>query len=321
MQALICAGDGRVELAEAPLPQIPDGWARVRVLRAGVCGTDLELARGYKGGYRGILGHEFVGVVESSPADPAWEGARVVGEINVACGACRACRRGDRTHCARRCVLGILDLDGAFATHLALPLANLHRVPAAIPDADAVFAEPLAAAVEILEQVHVRPSWQALVLGDGKLGLLCAQVLHRAGCACTLVGRHPAKLALAAAWGIPALQADGPLPDGADLVVECTGRPEGLALALGLVRPRGTIVLKSTFAGPTTFPATDLAVNEVTLVGSRCGPFAPALRLLATGQVQVAPLLAATYPLAEAGAAFAHAGRPGVLKVQIVCTP
>jgi alcohol dehydrogenase len=220
-------------------------------------------------------------------------------------------------------VLGILNLGGAFATHLALPSANLHRVPDAVSDADAVFTEPLAAAVEILEQVHVRPSSWAVVLGDGKLGLLCAQVLHRTGCACVLVGRHPEKLALATGWGIETLAvAAGESPAlrlaGADLVVECTGRPEGLTTAVAIVRSRGTVVLKSTFHGPATWTPADLVVNEVTLMGSRCGPFAPALRLLATGAVQVAPLLSATYPLAQAEQAFAHAAQPGVLKVQLL---
>src|SRR5690242_12056498 len=171
MRALLCRGAGQVALVDdAPEPAVPEGWARVRVRRAGICHTDLELAHGYKG-FSGVLGHEFVGVVESCPADPAWEGARVVGEINVACGVCAPCRRGDGTHCANRQVLGILHLNGAFATQLALPVANLYRVPDSVSDAEAVFVEPLAAAVEILEQVHVRPSWRALVLGDGKLGL------------------------------------------------------------------------------------------------------------------------------------------------------
>ena len=324
MQALVCRGEGQVALvADAPPPQLPPGWARVRVRRAGICHTDLELARGYKG-YSGILGHEFVGVVEACPDDHSWEGVRVVGEINTACGRCAACRRGAVTHCSQRQVLGILDLPGAFATHLALPAANLHRVPDAVSDADAVFTEPLAAAVEILEQVHVRPSDAVVVLGDGKLGLLCAQVLHRTGASCVLVGRHPAKLALAAAWGLETLRLE---PDesaalqlgGADLVVDCTGRPAGLAEALAIVRPRGTVVLKSTFHGPATWTPADLVVREVTLRGSRCGPFAPALRLLASGGVQVAPLLTATYPLAQAEPAFAHAAQPGVLKVQLVC--
>jgi alcohol dehydrogenase len=325
MRALMSRGAGVVALVEdAPEPDVPAGWARVRVRRAGICHTDLELTRGYKG-FAGILGHEFVGEVEACPSDRTWEGARVVGEINVACGACAPCRRGDTAHCANRRVLGILNLPGAFATHLALPLANLHRVPDAVSDADAVFVEPLAAALEILEGVHVRPSDRVIVLGDGKLGLLCAQALRQTGCDLVLVGRHPAKLALAAGWGIATVEspADGQQPDparaGADLVVDCTGRPAGLAQALALVRARGTVVLKSTFHGPASWTPADLVVNEVTLVGSRCGPFPPALRLLASGQITVAPLLTATYPLSQAEAAFAHAAAPGVLKVQLVC--
>jgi alcohol dehydrogenase len=324
MQALMSRGAGLVALVDdAPEPELPAGWARVRVRRAGICHTDLELARGYKG-FAGVLGHEFVGVVEACPTDPAWEGVRVVGEINVACGTCAPCRRGDTSHCAHRRVLGILDLPGAFATHLALPLANLHRVPDPVSDADAVFVEPLAAALEILEGVHVRPSDRIVVLGDGKLGLLCAQVLRQTGGDLVLVGRHPAKLGLAAGWGIatvaaPAGAALDPALAGADLVVDCTGRPEGLTQALTLIRARGTVVLKSTFHGPASWTPADLVVNEVTLVGSRCGPFAPALRLLASGQITVAPLLTATYPLDQAEAAFAHAAQPGVLKVQLVC--
>ncbi|HMA37408.1 MAG TPA: alcohol dehydrogenase catalytic domain-containing protein [Chloroflexia bacterium] len=324
MQAIFCDGAGQVRIAAPyPVPEPPPGWARVRVTYAGICATDLELIRGYKS-FQGVLGHEFCGVVETSPAAPGWEGRRVVGEINIACGVCMPCRRGHRSHCAARRVLGILGHDGAFAGYLTLPLENLHAVPDGVPDTTAVFAEPLAAALEILEGVHVRPAMTVYILGAGKLGLLVAQVLRLTGCACTLLGRHPAKLALAAGWGLatvllPAAGVDGPAagPDipPADLVVDCTGHPDGPRLAGSVLRPRGTLVLKSTFQGAAAWHPTDFVVNEWTLVGSRCGPFAPALRLLAQGLVDPRPLIEATYPLAQGLAALEHARRPGALKI------
>jgi len=301
---------------DLPRPEPAPGEARVRVLQAGICNTDLELVRGYYP-FTGIPGHEFVGRVEASPGAERWQGRRVVGEINASCGACAACAAGRRTHCERRTVLGIRGRHGAFAECLVLPLANLHEVPAGIPDDAAVFTEPLAAALEIQEQVRVGPGQRVVVIGDGKLGNLVAQTLALAGCTLSVIGRHRAKLALLGARGIAtALAAD--LAEGqADLAVECTGNEEGLELARRAVRPRGTIVLKSTYRGRASLDVSRIVVDEVTLVGSRCGPFAPALALLAERRVDVAPLVHARFPLPDAVAAFAEAARPGVLKVLV----
>lgn len=293
------------------MPVPPAGEALVRVLQAGICNTDIELTRGYYP-YRGILGHEFVGVVES---DGPWHGRRVCGEINAVCGRCEQCRQGRRTHCDQRTVLGIVNRDGAFAHYLTLPHENLHVVPDSVPDDEAVFTEPLAAALEILQQVHLRPSDTVVVIGDGKLGLLCAQVVALTGCRTIAIGKHPNKLNLLAARGLTTAVVSA-LPEvRADVVVECTGSPAGFELARQLLRPRGTLVLKSTYAGSLTLDLSRLVVDEITLIGSRCGPFAPALEALARRTVAVRPLIHARYPLAEAVAAMAHAQKPGVLKV------
>lgn len=314
--------DGAVHLREVPVPEPPAGEALVRVRLAGICHTDLELARGYMG-FVGTLGHEFVGEVAALPAaaQPPTGlavGQRVVGEINASCQHCPTCQAGLGRHCPQRTVLGILARDGAFADYLTLPLANLWPVPAAVPDEAAVFVEPLAAALEILEQVAVRPTDRVVVLGDGKLGQLVARVLRLAGAEVLVVGRYPAKLALLEAVGI-ATRLDPPA-ERVDVVVECTGRAAGLAQAMRLVRPRGTLVLKSTVAvdpraGAAPLDLAPLVVDEITVVGSRCGPFGPALRLLAERRLDVSPLISAEYRLAEGVAAFAHAGQRGTLKV------
>jgi len=290
----------------------------VRVLRAGVCNTDLELVRGYYP-FTGVPGHEFVGRVESAPGAEEWVGRRVVGEINAVCGTCPTCRAGRATHCERRTVLGIVGRDGAFAEHLALPVANLHEVPSSVADEAAVFTEPLAAALEVREQVAVAAGDRVVVVGSGKLGNLVAQTLALAGADVLVVGRNPVTLGLLAARGLRTGTADDLPARRADVAVECTGNPDGLALALRAVRPRGTVVLKSTYHGPATVDLARVVVDEVSLVGSRCGPFAPALALLASGAVDVLPLVHARYPLAEATAAFAHAARAGVLKVLVEC--
>lgn len=295
-----------------PEPTVGPGDALVAVRLAGICSTDLEIFKGYMG-FVGIPGHEFVGEVLEGP--PEWVGQRVVAEINFACGDCPACAEGLGRHCPTRRVLGILNADGAFAERVAVPVANLHRVPDAVPDEAAVFTEPLAAAFEILEQVPDVTGKRALVLGDGKLGLLCAQVLHGAGAATTLVGRNPGKLERAAAVGVPTTLADAFQPARFDLVVEATGSAEGLAQAIGCVRPRGTLVLKSTVAAPHTLSLAPLVIDEVTVVGSRCGPFGPALAALADGSAAVEPMIDARFPLSEARAAVAEARRRGVLKV------
>lgn len=299
---------------DVPIPSPPAGEALVRVIRAGICNTDIELTRGYYP-FTGVPGHEFVGVVEQGPA--ALVGRRTVGEINAVCGTCPACSGGRRTHCERRTVLGIVNRHGAFADYLTLPIENLHPVPDNVATDSAVFTEPLAAALEIQEQVAIGPGQRVLVVGDGKLGQLVAQTLALTGCTLTAVGRHDEKLALLAARGIATGPPDGVERAAFDVAVECTGNPQGFAVAQRAVRPRGTLVLKSTYAGALTLDASALVVNELTLVGSRCGPFAPALRLLAEARVAVEPLIHARYPLAQVIAAFDHAVRPGVLKVLV----
>lgn len=314
MRALIF--DGRLSVRVEPRPVPASGEALTRVLLAGICGTDLEITKGY-GNFRGIPGHEFVGIVKkTNPPGGALAGRRVVGEINLGCGICEFCRHGLAVHCPHRRVLGILGKEGVFADYLTLPLANLHPVPEEVADEEAVFTEPLAAAFEILEQLHLRPSAEVLVMGDGRLGLLVAQVLRLAGAAVTLLGCHPEKMALVGRRGIATLTADE-LPAGAafETVVEATGSSAGLRQALGLVRPRGTLVLKSTVAGPAAFDPTPLVINEIRLLGSRCGPFRPALRALAARQVEVRPLISRIYSLDRALEAFAEAAAPGALKV------
>ena len=281
---------------------------------SGVCNTDLELVRGYYP-FAGIPGHEFVGRVEESAGAPEWIGRRVVGEINASCGACATCRAGRRTHCPARTVLGIKGRHGAMAEWLTLPVGNLHEVPERMPDEVAVFTEPLAAALQVQQQVAISSRDRVVVVGDGKLGQLVARTLALTGCALTVVGRHARKLDLLSARGIAT--AAGVEPRTADVVVECTGNPDGLALAREAVRPRGTIVLKSTYHGETAVNLSAVVVDEVTLVGSRCGPFGPALALLDQGAVSVADLVDARFALSEGVAAFEKARAPGVLKVLI----
>jgi threonine dehydrogenase-like Zn-dependent dehydrogenase len=307
MRALVAA-DGRLDLCDHPRPFLPDECL-IGVRMAGICGTDLEILAGYAG-FRGVPGHEFVGVVESAP-----EGAehllerRVVGEINIGCGQCRQCREGVREHCERRQVLGIRGRDGAFAEYLALPARNLHLVPDDLPDDAAVFVEPLAAACRITEQLDLSSAPEAAVLGDGRLGLLVAQVLRHAGVRVTVVGRHAEKLAIARRFDLETVAADGTdaMRGRFDVVVDATGRPEGLASALALVRPRGTVVLKSTFHGAAPIATSPIVVDEVTIVGSRCGPFPKAIDLLSRGAVDVRPLVSGVYPLSRWSDAFAAA--------------
>lgn len=299
---------------DLPDPEPRIGEAVVRVLCAGVCGTDLELVRGYYP-YTGVPGHEFVGVVERGPDH--LEGRRVVGEINAVCGSCSACAAGRRNHCERRTVLGIVGRDGAFAERLRLPAENLHVVPDGVPAEAAVFTEPLAAALRIGEQLEIAQGARVLVLGDGRLGQLVARALAPRGCDLVVAGRHASKRELLEAAGIRTVRA-GAAGEGAfDVVVECTGNEEGFAEARRALRPQGTLVMKSTYAGRLEVDASSLVVDEITLVGSRCGPFAPALRLLDEGVVDPRPLVHARFPLREGVAAFDEARRPGVLKVLI----
>ncbi|MBD2199010.1 MULTISPECIES: MDR/zinc-dependent alcohol dehydrogenase-like family protein [Calothrix] len=297
---------------DIPTPEPPPGEALVRVLRAGICNTDLELLRGYYP-YSGILGHEFVGVVEQGPENLLNQ--RVVGEINAVCGHCRFCLSQQSTHCENRTVLGIVNRHGAFAEYLCLPIANLHTVPDNVPTEVATFTEPLAAALEIQQQVELGANHRVVVVGDGKLGQLVAQTIALTGCELLVVGRHQDKLANLEARGIKTGLATAVKDRYFDISVECTGNPEGFAIARRALRPRGTLVLKSTYAGNLSLDASSLVVDEITLIGSRCGPFAPALQLLATAQVDVQPLIQARYQLSEGLAAFAHAQSRGVLKV------
>jgi threonine dehydrogenase-like Zn-dependent dehydrogenase len=301
-------------VAEMAAPGLLPGTALVRVNLAGVCNTDLELVKGYMG-FRGVLGHEFVGVVESGP--PEWKGRRVVGEINFACGRRDTCAAGLARHCPTRQVMGIQGADGAIAERVRVPLANLYAVPEAVPDARAVFTEPLAAAFEILEQVPVARGARCLVLGDGKLGLLVAQVLASAGARVHAQGRHPEKLALLARRGIETSLADDGPPERCSLVVEATGSADGFRTAVAATLPRGTLVLKSTLAESPQVDLAPLVIHEIRVVGSRCGPFEPALRALAAGAVDVEPLIHARVPLARADEALARAAAPGALKVLV----
>ena len=318
----------RLSVADVPPPRV-DGEALVRVTLSGICNTDLEIARGYAG-FEGTIGHEFVGVIESLPdvsearasasaslPGKLTPGQRIVGEINAGCGVCDLCRAGDSRHCAQRTVLGIVGRDGAHAEFLKLPVANLLPVPREISDAHAVFTEPLAAACGILERVDVTEATRVAVIGDGKLGQLCAQVLKTTGAPVTLVGKHQSKLHLAARRGIETItvaQAPGRSREF-DVAVEASGSPTGFRLALDLLRPRGILVLKSTFHGATEIDAAPLVVNEISVIGSRCGRFAPALELLKAQAVDVQSLISEEFALADGVRAMERAADPGVLKI------
>jgi len=299
---------------DVPIPVPGTGEALIQVRLAGICSTDLELVRGYYP-FAGIPGHEFVGSVVSSPGDPSWMDKRVVGEINIACGECETCRSGLRRHCERRKALGIHDWNGAFADYLVLPLDNLHLVPEGLPDEMAVFTEPLSAAGEILEQVDIRTTDRVLVIGAGRLGQLVAMVLRQTGCQLEVLTRYPKQQELLARLDIQTLVEDSLASRKYDLIIEATGSPDGFELASKLIKPRGVIILKSTYKGDAKVNFSSTVVNEVSLIGSRCGPFAPALKLISEGRINPRTLIDATYPLAQGIAAFEHASRPGVLKV------
>jgi alcohol dehydrogenase len=320
-------------LATVEKPELRKGWALIRVRLAGICNTDVEILRGYHA-FRGTLGHEFVGeVVEvrgvGSRAQKNWLGCRVAGEINIACAAlgfrrpCQFCRRGLKTHCACRKVLGIVAHDGAFAEFLALPIENLHAIPNTVTDEEAVFVEPLAATCEILAQCSVSAFRNAAVLGDGKLAQLIAMVLNSAGVPVVIFGKHSEKLTLARRDGIKTSLIQGNARDLSSsatsrkfpLVVEATGSPTGLALGIKLTEPRGTLVLKSTFHGAAPIESWPIVVNEIMMIGSRCGPFAKAIALLRAKLVDPRPLITRTFPLSEAPKAIKFAQQKGVLKV------
>lgn len=305
---------GRVEVWRRPKPRRPEGFALLLMLYGGICNTDLELQRGYYG-FRGTPGHEFVAeVVEAD--NKQWIGRRVAGEINLNCGHCDWCARGLGRHCPRRTVLGIVKHPGAFAEFLTLPERNLHRVPRSIPLEHAVFIEPLAAACEILDQVRIHPGQSVAVLGDGKLGLLIAQVLHARGAAVRQYGRHREKLRIAATAGVETEVLGKILPKAKySLVIDATGSPEGLRQAVEMTEPRGTVVLKSTVHGTVKVDTAPVIVNEIILIGSRCGRFEPALKLLASGKIHVEAMISGRFSLQQAPAAFAAAAQKGTLKV------
>ena len=311
MRALILDADGTLSLQDRPRPVAPDECL-IRVLAAGICGTDLELLRGYAG-FSGVPGHEFVGIVEDAgAADSEWIGRRIVGEITIGCGRCAGCRAAGRGHCDVRTVLGIRGRDGAFAEYLSLPSTNLHAVPSSLDDVTAVFVEPLAAACRVLEQVTLDSGRRAAVVGAGRLGLLVAQVLRAHGADVTTIVRSDSSRSVATRLGFESVTGDdarGSLARRCDLVVDATGEASGFAVASALVRPRGTLVLKSTFHGETPVSFSPLVVDEITLVGSRCGPFERAIELLVDGRVEVKPLVAGTYPLEQFADAFDRAKR------------
>ncbi|NIR28255.1 MAG: alcohol dehydrogenase catalytic domain-containing protein [Gammaproteobacteria bacterium] len=302
---------------DVPPPEAAEGEALVRVLAAGVCGTDLGLVAGLYP-FTGILGHEFVGRVEAGPEE--WMGARVVGEINLACGQCQECRRGGRKHCLRRTALGIRGRPGAFADYLTLPVANLHAVPPSIPNEAAALVEPLAAALEVVDEIGLERHHRVLVVGAGRLGQLVARVLARLCDTVDVVVRHPNKRERLPPGTVRALAPEAVPPGAYDVAVECTGDPAGLEVGLAALRARGTLVLKSTYRGRAPLDAGRVVVDEIRLVGSRCGPFPRALAWLASGEVEVASLIDARYPLERGLEAFEHSRRPGTLKVLLETT-
>ena len=305
---------GRVQLTKQPLPRMPKGFARIRLLTAGICSTDLELQRGYYG-FSGTPGHEFVGEVTEAE-DSSWVGKRVAGEINLACGKCEWCAQDLGRHCPNRTVLGIVKHPGAFREFLTLPLINLHPIPAALSNDQAVFIEPVAAACEILDQVKILAGTPVALLGDGKLGLLIAQVLQAHGARVHLFGRHKDKMKLVERDGITAEAIRKSLPQSAySLVVDATGSAEGLRAAIAMCEPRGKVVMKSTVHGLVQIDTAPAIVNEITLIGSRCGRFQPAIRMLQSGKVRVDSLISERFPLDCAPEAFRRAATKGVLKV------
>jgi threonine dehydrogenase-like Zn-dependent dehydrogenase len=313
MRAIVLDGNTLSNRTGYPTPQPRADEVLVRVLCAGICETDLQLIRGYMG-FSGVLGHEFVGVAESGPL----KGRRVVGEINCSCWACPTCQGAAPSHCPNRTVLGILNHDGAFADYIAVPQRNLHAVPDDMPTDVAVFTEPVAAAFQIPAQMTIHRHDRIVVLGDGRLGNLCAQVLAHLSKDVIVVGKHDEKLALLRTLGIrTALLADFPATRDADIVVDCTGSPTGLPTALTLVSPRGTVVLKTTVAGEQTLALAPVVIDEVTILGSRCGPFDRALTALATGEVDVLPMISARYSLDKGVEALEHARTTPSLKVVI----
>ncbi len=303
-----------LDLRDVPQARNPNE-ALIRIRKAGICSTDLELVKGYYP-YTGIIGHEFVGdVIEAD--DASWVGQRVVGEINAVCNECEQCLNGRPTHCEHRTVLGIVNRNGTFAEYTTLPMTNLHRVPDSVPDEMAVFTEPLAAALEIQDQIQVKPTDRVLLVGAGRLGQLIAQTLALTGCDLRVVARHAHQQDLLKKRGIKVIAEEDVKPWRWDIVVEATGSPNGFSLARQAIHPRGTLVLKSTYKGDMTVNFSSIVVDEINIVGSRCGPFAPALRLMESRQVDPTVLIDSEFSLRDALKAFEHAAETGVLKVLV----
>jgi threonine dehydrogenase-like Zn-dependent dehydrogenase len=304
--------NNKIDVRSIDPPRQPNE-ALIRIRKAGICSTDLELVKGYYP-YTGILGHEFVGeVIEAE--DASWIGQRVVGEINVVCNQCEQCLNGRPTHCENRTVLGIVNRDGTFAEFTQLPVPNLHRVPDSVPDEMAVFTEPLAAALEIQQQIQIKPTDRVLLIGAGRLGQLISQTLALTGCNLRVVARHKHQQDLLKARGIRIISEEEIQRWRWDIVVEATGSPSGFSLARQAIRPRGTLVLKSTYKGDMSVNFSSIVVEEINIIGSRCGPFAPALRLMESRQVDPTVLIASEFKLGEALKAFERAAETGVLKV------
>ncbi len=308
--------NGEVKVVEDyPEPVVKPGWVLIKPSVVGICNTDLELVKGYMN-FCGVPGHEFVGVVEES-SDEKLLGKRVVGEINFACGSCEYCGMGLQRHCPNRSVLGIQNADGAFADYITLPQENIHLLPESVGDDQAVFVEPLAASLEILVQTHIKPTWRVFVLGDGKLGLLISQVLRLTGCDLVLLGKHKNKLSIVERMGVKTATPEKLPETEADLVVECTGNPNGYNLAKRLVRPSGIIVAKSTYHQSLELNWSEIVVDEITIIGSRCGPFAPAIRLLEKGLIDTDSLITAKYSFEEVLRAFERARDSEAIKILV----
>ncbi len=295
-----------------PVPKPKCNEALIRITMAGICNTDLEIMKGYLD-FKGVPGHEFVGIVEKSE-EKKWEGKRVAGEINIGCGVCSYCLSRMKNHCPNRSVLGILKKDGTFADYITLPVSNLHAIPDSVSDEEAVFIEPIAAAFEISLQVNIKPGDNVCVLGDGKLGILAGQVLSLTGCNLTVIGHHEEKLSILSQIGIhTSLNED--ISDKFDVVVDCTGSPSGLKKSLALAKPKGKVILKTTLAKREPVDLNAVVINEIDLIGSRCGPFAPAIRALQKKLIDTRSLISKTYFLDEGTEAFKYASQKGVLKV------
>jgi threonine dehydrogenase-like Zn-dependent dehydrogenase len=316
MMKAVWLENNKISLSDALQPRTPNE-ALIKIHKAGICSTDLELVKGYYP-YTGILGHEFVGEVMEAE-DTSWLRPRVVGEINVVCNQCEQCINGRSTHCENRTVLGIVNRDGTLAEYTTLPIANLHRVPDSVPDEMAVFTEPLAAALEIQQQIPIKPTDRVLLVGAGRLGQLIAQTLALTGCDLRVVARHAHQQSLLKARGIKIISEEEIQPWRWDIVVEATGSPSGFSLARKAIRPRGTLVMKSTYKGEMSINFSSIVVDEISIIGSRCGPFEPALRLMESRQVDPTVLITVEYKLDEALKAFERAAETGMLKVLVEC--